>query len=309
MGVKSVQMKVIEAFLTLYEARSFSRASRTLFITQQGLSRQIRALETEVGQTLIDRSRMGAQPTEAAHRLYPYYRKIFDTYRESQLALSAGGGGRQQLRIGFAYGISSGGGADYLLEYQRRHPEVQVEIQEWSKEQCIQKLLHNRLDVAFLINPFPENLFRTSRITTDHMYAAMHKSHPLAAEDGPLEFRALAGEALITGSPENAMRQFFDYCCVLTQIHPRISLASGHNLDIINTMTENIGVATLNSGMALRVTNPDVRIRRLILPCEGYLYGCVPLYCGEDDLPARLLRYAQGYYARNPIPIYPAPQP
>ena len=64
-------MKVIEAFLTLYEARSFSRASRTLFITQQGLSRQIRALETEVGQTLFDRSCMGAQPTEVAHRLYP----------------------------------------------------------------------------------------------------------------------------------------------------------------------------------------------------------------------------------------------
>lgn len=286
MGVRTVQMKVIEAFLSLYEARSFSRASRTLFITQQGLSRQIRALEAEVGQTLFDRSRMGAQPTEAAHRLYPYY--------------------RQKLCIGFAYGIASGGGADYLLEYQRRHPEVQVEIQEWSKEQCIQKLLHNRLDVAFLINPFPENLFRTSRIATDHMYAAMHKTHPLAAEEGPLEFRALAGEALITGSPENAMRQFFDYCCVLTQIHPRISLASSHNLDIINTMAENIGVATLNSAMALRVTNPDVRIRRLILPCEGYLCGCVPLYCGEDDLPARLLQYAQRYYALHPIPAYPA---
>lgn len=259
-----------------------------------------------MGQTLFDRSRMGAQPTEAAHRLYPYYRQILELYRASQQALGTGKGERQKLCIGFAYGIASGGGADYLLEYQRRHPEVQVEIQEWSKEQCIQKLLHNRLDVAFLINPFPGNLFRTSRIATDHMYAAMHKTHPLAAEEGPLEFRALAGEALITGSPENAMRQFFDYCCVLTQIHPRISLASSHNLDIINTMAENIGVATLNSAMALRVTNPDVRIRRLILPCEGYLCGCVPLYCGEDDLPARLIQYAQRYYALHPIPAYPA---
>ena len=76
--VRAVQIKVIEAFLTLYEARSFSRASRSLFITQQGLSRQIRALEGEVGQTLFDRSRMGAQPTEAAHRLYPYYRQILE---------------------------------------------------------------------------------------------------------------------------------------------------------------------------------------------------------------------------------------
>ena len=39
-----MQMRAIESFLALYEDRSFSNASRRLFITQQGLSRQIQAL-------------------------------------------------------------------------------------------------------------------------------------------------------------------------------------------------------------------------------------------------------------------------
>ena len=55
-------------------------------------------------------------------------------------------------------------------------------------------------------------------------------------------------------------------------------------------MHEDMGIATLNSAMALRVTNPDIRIRRLELPCAGYLYGCVPLYCADESLPAQVLR-------------------
>lgn len=158
--------------------------------------------------------------------------------------------------------------------------------------------------MAFLINPFPENLFRTCRVTGDYMYAAMHKTHPLAAEAGPLDFRALDRKILLTGSPENALRQFFDYCCALAQIHPHVRLASSHNLDVVNTMHEDMGIATLNSAMALRVTNPDIRIRRLELPCAGYQYGCVPLYCADESLPAQVLRYAQDHYARHPVPVH-----
>ncbi|BFJ86395.1 nitrogen assimilation transcriptional regulator NAC [Ruthenibacterium sp. TH_2024_36131] len=298
-----MQMRAIESFLALYEDRSFSKASRRLFITQQGLSRQIQALEKELGNRLFERSHLGVEPTETAHLLYPYYQQIAEIYRASE-ALLVPAERRSLLRVGFAFGISSAGDPDFLMEFQRQHPGVLVEIQEWSKAECIRKLLHNQLDVAFLINPFPENLFRTCRVTGDYMYAAMHKTHPLAAEAGPLDFRALDRKILLTGSPENALRQFFDYCCALAQIHPHVRLASSHNLDVVNTMHEDMGIATLNSAMALRVTNPDIRIRRLELPCAGYLYGCVPLYCADESLPAQVLRYAQDHYARHPVPVH-----
>ena len=67
-----MQMRAIESFLALYEDRSFSKASRRLYITQQGLSRQIQALEKELGRQLFTRGRLGSEPTETAHLLYPY---------------------------------------------------------------------------------------------------------------------------------------------------------------------------------------------------------------------------------------------
>lgn len=302
-----MQMRAIEAFLILYEERSFTKASRRLFLTQQGLSRQIQSLEKELGRQLFERGRMGAEPTETAHMLYPYYHQINEIYQASAAVLESAPGRSLPLRVGFAIGISSAGDPDFLLEYQRLHPELVVEVQEWSKDRCIHKLLQGKLDVAFLVNPFPENLFYSVRIASDHMYAAMHKSHPLAAQRGVLDFRALDRQPLLTGSPENALRQFFDYCCVLDQIHPQIRLASSHNLDVINAMREDMGIATLNSAMARRVVNPDICIRQLKLPCKGYLYGCVPLYSTPDTPGMQALEFAQEYYAHHPVPLYSSP--
>ena len=47
------------------------------------------------------------------------------------------------------------------------------------------------------MNPLPENLFQSVRITTDQMYAAMHKDNPLAAEQGLMDFRALDRKPLL----------------------------------------------------------------------------------------------------------------
>lgn len=179
-----MQMRAIEAFLILYEERSFTKASRRLFLTQQGLSRQIQSLEKELGRQLFERGRMGAEPTETAHMLYPYYHQINEIYQASAAVLESAPGRSLPLRVGFAIGISSAGDPDFLLEYQRLHPELVVEIQEWSKDRCIRKLLQGKLDVAFLVNPFPENLFRSVRIASDHMYAAMHKAIPWRPSGG-----------------------------------------------------------------------------------------------------------------------------
>ena len=64
-----MNLRTIEAFLVLYEERSFTKASRRLFLTQQGLSRQIQSLEKELGRQLFERGRLGAEPTETAHTL------------------------------------------------------------------------------------------------------------------------------------------------------------------------------------------------------------------------------------------------
>ena len=196
--------------------------------------------------------------------------------------------------------MSHGVGTDYIFEYQNLHSDLDLEVQEWSKDVCIQMLLCNQLDIAFLVNPFDKKLFQTYPLVEDSMYLAVHRSNPFASEKGNVDFCRLAGEKVITGSSDNALRRLFDYYCALTEIEPRIIVSSSYSLDFVNKMTQNLGVATVTSAMAAKITNPEIILKKLNLPEPGFMYGCIPISSTNADAKA-LLKSVQKYFASNPL--------
>ena len=68
-----MQIKIVHSFLELYKTGNISRTSSQLYMTQQGLSRQIKALEEELGVILFIRNSDGVTPTEICDKLYPYF--------------------------------------------------------------------------------------------------------------------------------------------------------------------------------------------------------------------------------------------
>ena len=59
-----MRIEVLEYFLEIAECRSFSQASSNLFISQQGLSKAMRALESELGVVLFRKKGRGIELTE-----------------------------------------------------------------------------------------------------------------------------------------------------------------------------------------------------------------------------------------------------
>lgn len=297
-----MQAKIIHSLLTLYKVKNISKASEILFITQQGLSRQIKALEEELGVSLFLRKKDGVIPTEICHRLIPAFNKMQEAYIDVLNIID-----QQQphkLRIGFAYGISHGLNNDFLVTYQKAFPNVCLEIQEWTGPACQNKLLTGELDLAILIEPFDKSSLNYHQICQDSMFAAMHVTHPFAGTKEPLPFQALANEPIITGSYDNALRRFFDYCCKLTRIQPPILMSSSYNVDFVNSMTRNTGISTLTSAMSFRITNPEVFIRKLILPVPGNIYICVSVRNKDLSVIKQFISFCREYFRQNPLPAY-----
>lgn len=297
-----MQMKYVASFLTLYEEQNISRASARLYITQQGLSRQLQALERELGVLLFERSKQGLAPTAVCNALYPALRRMHEEHERAMGILEehrkrAGA----SITIAFAQGISNSGSPEFLFDYQRQHPEISIEIIENTQPICIQKLLDREIDMAFLVNPIDKSLLRAVALSQGDMYAAMHKSHPLAPGREPLDFALLDGENIITGSTENALRGMFDYFCRLTNIRPHVIVSSNYSLDYVNAMTENTGIATVTSTMALRITNPDICVHRLLTPEPGYLYCCTSKNTDPEREITALLGFIRRHFEREPI--------
>ena len=71
-----MDLKQLEYFVHVAEFGSFTQSSRFLRVAQPALSRQVRALEVELRQTLFERNGRGVTLTEAGRRLLDHARGI-----------------------------------------------------------------------------------------------------------------------------------------------------------------------------------------------------------------------------------------
>lgn len=301
MGGSKMQLKVINSFICLYQEQNISKASAKLYISQQGLSRQIQVLENELNVSLFTRSNSGVQPTEICRVLYPHFKSIYDEYLLGQEALENYQKKKNSAHtIAFAYGVANSVSSDFMFDYQRKHPKLNLEIEEWSQATCIEKLVKNELDAAFLVTPVDQRLIRATPLKEGFMYIAMHKTHPLATSDIPIDLKSLDGESIITGVPENAIRQIMDYLCTKLGIHLRVLVSSSNNLNFINTMTKNISIAPITQTMAARITNPEIVVRNVIMPERSFLYYCTPVNAPKNRDMTELQHYVENYFSVTP---------
>lgn len=282
-----MKTSTVAYLLELYEEQNISRASAKMFISQQGLSRQIQALEQELDVQLFERGKSGAVPTELCRQLYPQFcaidsahTAILEGVKEYKQSVA------HPLTVAFANGLVHGLDTDFMFAFQKEHPERNIDIEEWPQPVCIQKLLTGRIALAFLVTPVDTALFNCVPLAEDYMYVAVHRSSPLAETDAPLEFSRLDGERIITGAPDNALRGIFDHYCAVTGISPRIIVSSSSSLSFVNAMHENTGVCTVTSTMAFQITNPEIVVRRLLPSEPGLLYCCT----AKGEKPGRDLR-------------------
>lgn len=292
-----MKLKFIESFLVLYEELNISKACKRLFITQQGLSRQIQVLEKELDVILFQRFKNGVVPTPICEDIYPYYKNMWEVYLKSvneiekhKLSLN------KALSIGFATGLSNATDTSFLYDFQIKHPDVEINIFEFPKKDCIEQLIKKELDLIFIVNPFDASPFNCFPLAEGFMFAAIHKNHPLSSFDEPLDFSCLDGEKIITGSPQNALRELFDYFCRLKDINPRIIISSSYSFSIINTMKENIGIGTITAKMAALITNPDIIIKQLKSPTPGYMYCAVLKQDNPSPMVEPLINYLKAKF-------------
>lgn len=82
-----LRLDLLEAFVALAEELHFTRAARSLFLSQSGLSRRINMLEALLGQLLLSRTTRAVELTPAGHALLPYAKLILGTANAATAAV------------------------------------------------------------------------------------------------------------------------------------------------------------------------------------------------------------------------------
>src|SRR5256885_17118198 len=100
-----LDLELLRSFVSVVDAGGFTRAGERVHRTQSTVSQQIRRLEEDVGQPLLNRSAKDVTPTEAGERLLSYARPLLSLAEEAR-DLLARPGHEGAVRVGVPQGFS-----------------------------------------------------------------------------------------------------------------------------------------------------------------------------------------------------------
>jgi DNA-binding transcriptional LysR family regulator len=193
----------LRAFLIALEEGSLNRAAARLRMSQSALSRQMQALEAEIGGALLERTTGGVRPTDAGYALANSLRSVLAEYDAAIAeARRLARGQRDLIRVGYL-GSAAQMFLDPALSAMRRtHPDVKVKLLDLSPGEQITALRKGEIDVALIgqEGALLSTEFYTRKLATLPVVAVMPADHPLASKK-QIWLKELCGERFI-GSPE-----------------------------------------------------------------------------------------------------------
>ncbi|OAJ59517.1 LysR family transcriptional regulator [Paraburkholderia ginsengiterrae] len=144
---RDLDSSLLRAFVTVAETGAVGVAAARLARTQAAVSMQLRRLEEDLGQRLLDRSPRGVQLTEAGHLLLPYAHAILGAGADARRALSAGQVSGT-VRLGMLEDIAVGRLPRALRRFSIAYPQVALEIVVDTSVALSNRLADGSLDVV-----------------------------------------------------------------------------------------------------------------------------------------------------------------
>jgi DNA-binding transcriptional LysR family regulator len=188
-----LDLRKLRYFVAVAEKLHFGRAADELHIAQPVLSRQIRALEQDLGTPLLTRDSHGVMLTDAGRQLLTDARPLLASAQAVRHRVTVAARGSQRLTVGFRAGIAV---TPAVRQFATQHPNVIVDVQriEWDDQAAM--LLDGRIDVGYVRLPIDETGLRVTPLYTEPRVAALPAGHRLAGKEQITE-ADLAGEPLV----------------------------------------------------------------------------------------------------------------
>ena len=271
--------QLLEVFRTVAHLGSITAAARRLRFTQSAVSRQIGALEAELGSRVFDRLPRGVALTEEGRALLPYASQVLDGLDGARRAVAdvrALDAGR--LRVGaFPTAVAALVPAA-LASFRRAYPDIGLVLVEGLTPGLLERLAAGEADVAVVsaspAGPLDRARFDLHHLLDEPMLVAVARGHRLARKR-TVRLDDLAGDAFIAGSAtaeETLLR-----ASLPSGFRPRIEITAAEWTGKLGCVAAGLGVALVPALAASRVP-PGIAVLRLHRDDESirHIYAATP---------------------------------
>lgn len=178
-----MELRQLRSFVAVAEEGNISRAAKKIFLTQPALSRQIKALEEEMGQCFFERQAHSIRLTMVGEAFLREARELL-AHADQLLERVRATGSGLRLRVGYAPSFAAGILATAVNNFTQVHPNAQVELLDLSTNEMLAGLEDDKLDVAITLRRKDEARgLKWGPIARSAVGLAVSRRHPLAKNE------------------------------------------------------------------------------------------------------------------------------
>lgn len=267
-----MELQQIKYFLTLAEELHFWNSAEKLFITQSALSRQIKALEEELGVQLFERSKRTVRLTEAGAFLQAQWIRMMEEIdRVHRQAKSIHEGTYGTVSIGYPGSIAYGFLPAIVSAIANSLPDVKLELVEPTDVSFEQLLLNYQLDLALRRDPAENPALESNILYSEHFSLIVPEKYPVTQENFESLAQVKEEKFILSGLHHktyyvSSLRQLFrDY-----NFEPNVHIESDFGAMVLSLVAKGLGVSIMPSSYAISAP-PGVRF--INLPQKTNLYA------------------------------------
>lgn len=254
-----MDLKQIKYFIRVAELGSFTRASIALDIAQPALSRQIRLLELELGQSLLLRNGRGVTTTDAGKVMLEQGRGVLHQVERAREELGRVRGALAgRVALGLPPSLSKLLTVPLVDAFSLRLPQAALSISESLSATMQESLISGRLDIALLYNAAPSPDIHSNLLREEELFLVAPRLSSVAPT--PISLRELADLPLVIPSRPNAMRMLVEAELGNLDLHPKISL----EIDSVAAILDLVACGRGNAVLPISAVNASGMAERLI---------------------------------------------
>lgn len=280
-----MEVRQLEALVSIADQGSFSKAARELGTVQSNISSRVAKLESELATELIDRA--SGSLTESGTVVLARARRVLHELRAIASDVSEL---NADLRGAVDLGMIGSAGrwiVPLVLETLReRYPRLNLRISEGTNSALEPRLLNGRLDLAVLAWPVEAEELRQIELFTEDLVVICGRDDPLTREPLPLSFSTLMGYDILLPMRGTPIRREIDEAArrANVELTPFVEL---DGLRTIASMTfDGHGPSILPATML----SPHLRTTFVALPIENIARRRVVLASRRFGFPAAPVR-------------------
>jgi DNA-binding transcriptional LysR family regulator len=219
-------------------------------VAQPALSRQIRALEEEMGLRLFERDRRRVALTASGAVFLQAARSVLrDVEQAVDIARRAARGEHGTLRIGYVPAVVCTGLPEIVRAFRKRLPGVDVRFQDMSPALQLEALLRERVDVGFVRGPVHEPALAAATVLEEPLVAVRPSGHRLGGHKR-LGLAMLAGESFVLQARSRGPESHDQILalCRNAGFSPRV-VQEGSHIGVLSLVASGIGVAIVPTSL------------------------------------------------------------